>query len=55
MQKTGFNADANRRTIAKGITKTLVITFANPNASKVLSDYVNGTVKFGDGCVVNFP
>jgi hypothetical protein len=51
---SGFNADPNRRTIAKGATKTLVITFEKP-ASKVLTDYTGGTVKFGAGCVVTFP
>jgi hypothetical protein len=50
---SGFNSDANRRTIAKGQTKTLILTFEHP-ASKVLSDYTGGTVDFGT-CVVTFP
>ena len=51
---SGFVSDANKRTIAKGATKTLVITFEHP-ASKVLTDYTGGTVKFGSACVVTFP
>jgi hypothetical protein len=50
---SGFNTDANRRTIAKGQTKTLILTFEHP-ASKVLSDYTGGTADFGT-CVVTFP
>jgi hypothetical protein len=50
---SGFVADANKRTIAKGQTKTLVITFEHP-ASKVLSDYA-GTIQFGTGCSVKIP
>jgi hypothetical protein len=49
-----FNSDANRRTIAKGQTKTLVITFEHP-ASKVLSDYTGGLVNFGTGCSTTLP
>ena len=52
---SGFNADANRRKIAKGQTKTLVLTFEK-NASKTLADY-SGTVKFGAdaSCAITFP
>jgi hypothetical protein len=52
---SGFNADANRRKIDKGQTKTLVLTFEN-NASKTLSDY-SGAVSFGAdaSCQVAIP
>jgi hypothetical protein len=49
---SGFVSDANKRTIGKGLTKTLVITFEHP-ASKTLGDYT-GVLKFGT-CTVNFP
>jgi len=51
---SGFVTDPNKRTIAKGQTHTLVITFEHP-ASKVLTDYSGGTVDFGTGCSVTFP
>jgi len=50
---SGFNADANRRTINKGQTKTLTITFEK-NADKTPGNY-SGTVKFGAGCTLTFP
>jgi hypothetical protein len=51
-----FNpTDPNKRTITKGQTKTLMITFEKPAVSKVLTDYSGGTLKFGTGCTVNFP
>ena len=52
---TGFNSDANRRKIAKGQTKTLVLTFAN-DASKTVTSY-SGSIKFGTdaSCAVTFP
>jgi hypothetical protein len=48
-----FVADPNKRTIAKGQTKTLMITFEHP-ASKAVGDYTGGAIKFG-ACTVNFP
>jgi hypothetical protein len=50
-----FNADANRRTIAPGQTKTLVLQFEH-NVSKDPSLYT-GTVKFGAdaSCVISLP
>lgn len=52
---SGFHSDANRRKIAKGQTKTLVLTFVN-NASKTVGDY-SGTIKFGSdaSCAIAFP
>jgi hypothetical protein len=50
---SGFNSDSSRRKIAKGQTKTLVLTFDH-DASKTLSTYSGGTIKFGT-CVVTFP
>jgi hypothetical protein len=43
---SGFTSDPNKRKIAKGQTKTLVLQFEK-NASKVVGDYSGGTVKFG--------
>jgi hypothetical protein len=51
MQTSGFVADPTKRTIAKGQTKTLTITFEKP-ASK--TGYT-GTVDFGADCSVTFP
>jgi hypothetical protein len=43
---SGFTTDPNKRKIAHGQTKTLVFQFEK-NASKVLTDYHGGLVKFG--------
>jgi len=52
---SGFASDPNRRKIDHGQTKTLVLTFEK-NASKVLTDYSGGTVKFGtdSSCAITF-
>jgi len=49
---SGFVADPNKRTIAKGQTKNLVLTFQN-NASTTLGDY-SGMIDFGT-CQIAFP
>ena len=52
---SGFTSDPNKRKIAKGQTKTLVLQFEK-NASKTLSDYSGGVVKFGSNssCSITF-
>jgi hypothetical protein len=50
---SGFVADPSKRTIAKGQTMTLVLTFEN-NASKTVSSY-SGTANFGTSCQMVIP